>query len=29
MLVIYNNPVCHEVIVKDGVFCKQREYPNE
>ena len=28
MLVIYNNPVCHEVIVKDGVFCKQREYPN-
>jgi 16S rRNA G966 N2-methylase RsmD len=28
MLVIYNNPVCHEVIVKNGVFCKQREYPN-
>jgi SAM-dependent methyltransferase len=28
MLIIYNNPVCHEVIVKNGVFCKQREYPN-
>ena len=28
MLIIYNNPVCHELIVKDGVFCKQREYPN-
>jgi SAM-dependent methyltransferase len=28
MLVIYNNPVCHELIVKDGVFCKQREYPD-
>jgi SAM-dependent methyltransferase len=28
MLVIYNNPVCHELIVKNGVFCKQREYPN-
>ena len=28
MLVIYNNPVCHEDIVENGVFCKQREYPN-
>ncbi|KRR10820.1 class I SAM-dependent methyltransferase [Bradyrhizobium valentinum] len=28
MLIIYNLPVCHELIVKDGVFCKQREYPN-
>jgi hypothetical protein len=28
MLVIYNNPVCHELIAKDEVFYKQREYPN-
>jgi hypothetical protein len=28
MLVIYSNPVCHELLVKDGVFCKQREYPD-
>jgi SAM-dependent methyltransferase len=28
MLVIYNNPECHELLVKDGVFCKQREYPD-
>src|SRR5262249_10259484 len=28
MLVIYNNPVYHELIVKDGVFCKQRTYPD-
>ncbi|MGY2908719.1 methyltransferase domain-containing protein [Bradyrhizobium sp. URHC0002] len=28
MLVIYNNPVCHEEIVENGVFCKLREYPN-
>jgi SAM-dependent methyltransferase len=28
MLIIYNNPVCHDFIVMDGVFCKQREYPN-
>ncbi|KRQ97132.1 hypothetical protein [Bradyrhizobium valentinum] len=28
MLIIYNLPACHELIVKDGVFCKQREYPN-
>jgi hypothetical protein len=28
MLIIYNNPVCHELIVKDGVFSKQSEYPN-
>jgi 16S rRNA A1518/A1519 N6-dimethyltransferase RsmA/KsgA/DIM1 with predicted DNA glycosylase/AP lyase activity len=29
MLLIYNNPVCHELIVNDGIFSKQREYPDE
>jgi SAM-dependent methyltransferase len=29
MLVIYNNPVCHELLVNDGVFRKHREYPDE
>lgn len=29
MLVIYNNPVCHELFVNDGVFSKHREYPDE
>jgi SAM-dependent methyltransferase len=29
MLLIYNNPVCHELIVNDGVFSKHREYPDE
>jgi SAM-dependent methyltransferase len=29
ILVIYNNPVCHQLFVKDGVFCKQREYPDQ
>jgi SAM-dependent methyltransferase len=29
MLVIYNNPVCHQLFVDDGVFCKQREYPDQ
>jgi SAM-dependent methyltransferase len=29
MLVIYNNPVCHQLFVSDGVFCKHREYPDQ
>jgi SAM-dependent methyltransferase len=29
MLVIYNNPTCHELLVNDGVFCKQRKYLND
>ena len=28
MLIIYNNPVCHELIVNEG-FSKHREYPDE
>lgn len=28
VLLIYNNPVCHELIVGEG-FSKQREYPDE
>lgn len=28
MLLIYNNPVCHELIVNEG-FSKHREYPDE
>lgn len=28
MLLIYNNPVCHELVVNEG-FSKQREYPDE
>lgn len=26
---IYNNPVCHDVIVRQGVFSKTKEYPDE
>ena len=29
VLVIYNNPACHDVIVEHGVFFKKREYPDE
>ena len=29
MLVIYNNPICHQLFVSDGVFCKHREYPDQ
>ena len=29
MLVIYNNPTCHELLVSDGLFCKHREYLND
>lgn len=28
LLVIYNNPVCHELVVDEG-FAKYREYPDE
>jgi len=27
--IIYNNPVCHDVIVSQGYFSKTREYPDE
>jgi SAM-dependent methyltransferase len=29
LLIIYNNPVCHGLIVSEGVFSKHREYPDE
>jgi tRNA1(Val) A37 N6-methylase TrmN6 len=29
VLVIYNNPVCHSLIVERGVFFKMAEYPDE
>jgi len=29
VLIIYNNPSCHDLIVADGVFTMHREYPDE
>jgi SAM-dependent methyltransferase len=29
VVLIYNNPTCHDVIVSKGKFCKTREYPDE
>lgn len=29
ILIIYNNPVCHDLIISNGVFSKIKEYPDE
>ena len=29
ILIIYNNPVCHDIILSQGTFYKVKEYPDE